>query len=116
MNKKDILIRIQAGSINELWSRIKDLEESIMNITSFEELKESSWAVLSHNLYIPLGVEFRYRLLPISYLSFGLEYRLNVFNTGALLPNTLQRVDNFPKFTINNLAIKIGLTGIFNKN
>ena len=83
---------------------------------SFEELKESSWAVLSHNLYIPLGVEFRYRLLPISYLSFGLEYRLNVFNTGALLPNTLQRVDNFPKFTINNLAIKIGLTGIFNKN
>lgn len=42
MNKKDILIRIQAGSINELWSRIKDLEESIMNITSFEKLKENT--------------------------------------------------------------------------
>lgn len=85
-------------------------------VISFEELKESSWAVLSHNLYIPLGVEFRYRLLPISYLSFGLEYRFNVYNSGALLPNTFQRVDAFPKFTINNLAIKIGLTGIFNKH
>ncbi len=83
---------------------------------SLEELKESSWAVLSHNLYVPLGVEFRYRLLPISYLSFGVEYRFNVYNSGALLPNTFQRVDAFPKFTINNLAVKIGLTGIFNKH
>jgi len=82
---------------------------------SFEELKANSWEVYSNNLFIPLGVEFLYRLLPVSYLSFGVEYRFNVYNSGAMLPNTRQKVYDFPKFTINNLGIKIGLTGIFNK-
>lgn len=94
---------------NLLYSQTYDRE------ISFEELKESSWAVLSHNWFIPLGVEFRYRLLPISYLSLGVEYRFNIYNSGAMLPNTFQKVYDFPKFTINNLAIKIGLTGVFNK-
>lgn len=82
---------------------------------SFEELKDNSWAVYSNNIFIPLGLEFRYRLLSVSYLSFGLEYRFNIYNSGAMLPNTRQKVYDFPEFSINNLGIKIGLTGIFNK-
>lgn len=49
----DIMLRLQAGSINELWTKVKELEETLFTFNSLDELGDDP--ILKSSKGVPIG-------------------------------------------------------------
>lgn len=76
---------------------------------SYNELSLYSWNVeINNNFYVPASLEIRYRTSKYNYFILGAEYRYFFHYGNTKVFQTSQRVYDFPRFSANELAFKIG--------
>lgn len=80
---------------------------------TYEELMKNTWSLSSNSFYIPVRLDLRFKIRRTSYITLGAEYRLNLYSDKPYLPFTNQQVIDFPKFRINDVAIKFGILRMF---